>query len=254
MSRANCLHYSSYKSKRVVRSLLAGELYVVVDAYDYANLLRYDLAHVLSTWFPLVKLTEYMSLFDLLIHTNTISTEKWLVIDINTFRKANERRDITDVGWLRSGQNISNAFTKPGPCHSLSTSLTTRILQLHMAEWMVRYKQPVTTNNNRQKISARLATNTNKSGARKALSFHEVSQPPLSSSSPDTRIYHPPHEAARSVQGTMRPVCVSLPHHRGDRDNGASYLAPTEGPACRWAISAYLMASSSQYSSSCPPS
>lgn len=93
---------------------LAGELCALAYAYDYAYLLSYDMAHIFRTWFPLILLTESMSLFNLLIHTSTVSTEKRLMINITTLRQAYERRDITDIGWLRSGGNVAYALMNPG--------------------------------------------------------------------------------------------------------------------------------------------
>lgn len=56
--RANCLHYLSYKSKRVVRRVLGGELYALADAYDHAYLIRHNLASVFGKWFSLILLTN----------------------------------------------------------------------------------------------------------------------------------------------------------------------------------------------------
>lgn len=128
-----------------MRSVLGGELYALTDAYDSTFLLRYDLAHIFTTWSPLVLLTDSMSLLNLLIHKTTISKDKRLMIDITDFRQAYDRRDITDIGWLRSGKNIAEAFTKPGSCLTLDAYLATAILELDVAQWMVRSPRSAAT-------------------------------------------------------------------------------------------------------------
>lgn len=52
-ARANCVHYTSYKSNKVVRNVLGGELYALADAYEHAFLLRHGLEDFFKVWFPL---------------------------------------------------------------------------------------------------------------------------------------------------------------------------------------------------------
>lgn len=120
-SRASCLHYTSYKSKCVVRSTHGGDLYAWADGYDFAFLLRHNLATIFSKWFALILLTDGMSLCNLLIHTSTVSTEKRLMIDISDLREALEHKAITEIGWARSLHNGADAMNTPGNCASLDS-------------------------------------------------------------------------------------------------------------------------------------
>lgn len=110
---ANSIHFTSYKSKGVVHSILRGDLYTFADVYDYAFLLRHDLAKLVRHRLPVVLFTDYMSLFSILIHTNTVSTEKMLMIDIVILPQAFETRDITYIGCIRSSTNIADGLTNP---------------------------------------------------------------------------------------------------------------------------------------------
>lgn len=57
----NVLHYSSFKSKRVTRSVLASELFAVVYAFDYALTLMVTLKETLKRSIPLAIITDSKS-------------------------------------------------------------------------------------------------------------------------------------------------------------------------------------------------
>ena len=78
--RANLMHYNSYKSKRVVRSVRGGEMYAFDDAFDAAFSIRHDLQRLLKKDVRLTLLTDSMSLFKVIVNS-TITTEKRLMID-----------------------------------------------------------------------------------------------------------------------------------------------------------------------------
>lgn len=72
--RASHVCFSSYKSQRVVRSVLGGELYALADAADLAFVLKRDLEAALAMEVPVVVLTDSFSLFNVLIRTSTGTT------------------------------------------------------------------------------------------------------------------------------------------------------------------------------------
>ena len=125
--KANIMHYNSYKSKRVVRSVLGGDTYAFADAFDIAFHLRHDLKRLLQKEIKLTLLTDSMSLFKIIINS-TVTTEKRLMIDIAAVREAYERSDIDYVGWIPSTSNIANGLTKLGICSVLSEFMTTNVL------------------------------------------------------------------------------------------------------------------------------
>lgn len=47
-NRVNWLHYRSYKCRRVVRAVLAGETHAIVDSFDSAFTLHHDLSKIIQ--------------------------------------------------------------------------------------------------------------------------------------------------------------------------------------------------------------
>lgn len=58
-NRVNFLHYTSYKSKRIVLSVLGGETYTFSDAFDFVFLLHHDLENRVNRRLPLTLLTDF---------------------------------------------------------------------------------------------------------------------------------------------------------------------------------------------------
>lgn len=56
--RANVLHYSSYKSKRVVRSVLECEIYAFEDGFETAHMLRHDMEAMIGRRIPLTMVID----------------------------------------------------------------------------------------------------------------------------------------------------------------------------------------------------
>ena len=135
--RFNWLQFASYKCKRVVRSVLAGETYAFVDGFDMAYTLRHDLRNIISKDIPLTLVTDSESLFKVIVKSTT-TTERRLMIDVKVAREAYARHDISDVGWLRSHNNPADGLTKIGKCTSLTRLLDTGVLQLEVEQWVIR--------------------------------------------------------------------------------------------------------------------
>ncbi len=60
------LHYASYKSRRVARSVLSAETYAFSDAYDFAHCAKRDLECILDRTVPLEIHTDSKTLFDVI--------------------------------------------------------------------------------------------------------------------------------------------------------------------------------------------
>jgi hypothetical protein len=50
--------------------------------------------------------------------------------------QAYERREITEVKWISSGNNPADAITKAKPCQALKTLIDTNKLNLEVTEWV----------------------------------------------------------------------------------------------------------------------
>ena len=135
--KRNILHYASYKSRRVTRSVLGAEVYAFADAFDYAYVIRHDLEEILNQCIPLQIMTDSRSLFDVIVRNSTTSDRR-LMIDIKDVRESYESQKISHVGFVRSEDNPANAFTKSKHCDALERILRTGTIDLHVDEWIVR--------------------------------------------------------------------------------------------------------------------
>ena len=60
------------------------------------------------------------------------------MVDLMCLRQAYERREIAEVKWIRSGDNLADAMTKAKPCQALKTLIDTNKLNLKVTEWVER--------------------------------------------------------------------------------------------------------------------
>ena len=60
------------------------------------------------------------------------------MVDLMCLRQAYERREITEVKWISSGDNLVDAMTKAKPCQALKTLINMNKLNLKVIEWVER--------------------------------------------------------------------------------------------------------------------
>ena len=135
--RANILHWSSIKCKRVTRSVLASELYAMAHGFDIGASLKTTIDKALNINLPLVLCTDSKSLYDCLVKLGT-TQEKRLMIDIICLRQAYKRREITEVKWIKGDSNPADSMTKNKPSNALKLLLDTNHIQLDVEEWVER--------------------------------------------------------------------------------------------------------------------
>lgn len=107
----NTLSFSSYKSKRIVRSVLGAETYSFADCFDSAYTLKDELYRVFRKTVTIAMLTDSGCLFDVVVKS-TRTSEKRLMIDIATARDAYEKFEIDDIGWISGATNMADALAK----------------------------------------------------------------------------------------------------------------------------------------------
>jgi hypothetical protein len=93
---ANLIHWSSIKCKRITRSVLAIELYAMINDFDVEAVIKSIIERILHISLSLILLTDSKSLFDCLIKFETTS-EKRLMIDLMCLKQSYERRKIAEI-------------------------------------------------------------------------------------------------------------------------------------------------------------
>ncbi len=135
----NVVHFTSTKSKRVCRSVLAAELFSMIDGFDIGYSIcdtvqlctgRKHVNHTLAT--------DSRSLFALSV-TLAQTTEKNLLIDLSLISEAYEKRDINDFVWISGNCNPDDALTKKTKRNSLFPELIAKNRFMPVAEsWIKR--------------------------------------------------------------------------------------------------------------------
>ena len=137
-NRANILHWSSTKCKRVTRSVLASELYAMAHGFDIGAAIKTTIERILEIeYLPITLCTDSKSLYECLVKLGT-TQEKRLMIDIMCLRQSYERREIAEVIWISGTSNPADAMTKSKPCQALRDLIDTNTINLQPAGWVER--------------------------------------------------------------------------------------------------------------------
>ncbi|KAF7567022.1 DUF1421 multi-domain protein [Pyrenophora tritici-repentis] len=139
--QGNVIHYSSTKCKRITRSVLASEIYGMVNGFDIgiavATTLRIVTERLGLPAIPLVICTDSYSLYECLVKLGT-TKEKRLMIDIMALRQSYERREITEIRWINGEDNPADAFTKASPNRALERFIDGNKLTVRVDGWVQR--------------------------------------------------------------------------------------------------------------------
>ena len=139
--RGNLLHFSSTKSKRVTRSVLASEVYGMVAgvdmAYALSSTLKMVTEHLSLPPIPTIVCTDSYSLYECLVKLGT-TKEKRLMIDIMALRQSYERRELHEVRWIHGDDNLADAFTKGSPNDALEHFINSNEATVRIEGWVAR--------------------------------------------------------------------------------------------------------------------
>ncbi|XP_044721979.1 polyprotein [Hirsutella rhossiliensis] len=142
--RGNVLHWSSTKSKRVTRSVLASEIYGMVQGFDMAIVIATTLQAIVKQLdlppTPLIVCTDSYSLYECLVKLGT-TKEKRLMIDIMALRQSYEQREMAEIRWINGDDNPADAMTKAAPNRALERLIETNRLTIRVEGYVQR---PVT--------------------------------------------------------------------------------------------------------------
>ncbi len=94
----NLIRSSSIKCKRVIRSVLAVKLYVMINDFDVEAIIKSIIERILklNNLLSLILFTNFKSLFDCLIKLDTIS-KKQLMINLMCLQQFYDRREIAEI-------------------------------------------------------------------------------------------------------------------------------------------------------------
>jgi len=133
--RGNLIHWSSTKCKRITRSVLASEIYGMVNGFDIGLALTTTLKMITDRLslpsIPLITCTDSYSLYECLVKLGT-TKEKRLMIDLMALRQSYERREITEIRWIHGDDNPADAMTKSSPNRALEHFVDNNELTIRM--------------------------------------------------------------------------------------------------------------------------
>jgi hypothetical protein len=137
----NLIHWSSTKSKRVTRSVLASEIYGMVGGVDMAIAIGTTIKMIMDQLgfgkIPTIVCTDSYSLYECLVKLGT-TKEKRLMIDIMALRQSYERREIMEIRWINGSDNPADAMTNAEPNKALEKFITTNTLRVRVEGWVER--------------------------------------------------------------------------------------------------------------------
>jgi hypothetical protein len=140
----NLFHWSSTKSKRVTRSVLASEIYGMVNGVDMAIAVKSTIDIITSRLeipaIPIVVCTDSFSLYECLVKLGT-TKEKRLMIDIMALRQSYERRELAEIRWINGQDNPADAMTKSNPNKSLEKLIDNNQIIVRVEGWVKREKK-----------------------------------------------------------------------------------------------------------------
>lgn len=105
------ISFRSYKSKGVTCSVMAGEVIAFSDLFDIAFALAFELNDILPHPFPVQLFTDTKTLFDV-ISKGSRTSEKQMMLDIAAAREGFRYKFISDIGFIRSSDNVPDRLTK----------------------------------------------------------------------------------------------------------------------------------------------
>lgn len=131
------LSHAIHNSKPVVRSVPGAELFTFTDAVDEALTLRHDLKMILERDDPHKEVTEISYLFSIIIRLPT-TTERHLMVQLQTGREAFHRLDIAEIGWITMDMNITDYLTRILLCEAMNSFLKSHRMEYHTLQWVLR--------------------------------------------------------------------------------------------------------------------
>lgn len=131
------IKYRSGKCRRIVHSAMAAECCALAECFDAAYVLKHELQVLLKQEVNIEVLTYSKQVFDS-ITNSTRTKERRLMIDLNAAKESFQRKEISDLGLLKSENNLADAFTKLMAPKQLLEAMTSGELNHDIENWILR--------------------------------------------------------------------------------------------------------------------
>lgn len=131
------ISYNSNKSGRVTRSAMAGEVISFSDTFYIAGTLLDELKLLTGNDIPVQLLTDSKSLFDV-ISKGSRTSEMRMMLYIAAAHEGFKERVISDIGFVKSSQNIADGLTKSMQPAALRSVLETGPVEVRPQQRVIR--------------------------------------------------------------------------------------------------------------------
>lgn len=135
--RVNLLAFASCKCGHIVLLLLRVGTYALADIFEAAYSITHYLQKLLRRSVSIKMLTDSETLPRSLLKCST-TEEKGPTIDTRATREAYENVEITNIGCIRSNQNIADGLTKVTHCDAPDDVLPSRVLNIKIEQCIER--------------------------------------------------------------------------------------------------------------------
>lgn len=106
-----------------------------MDSFDSTFTLRHDLSNIIQSNLPFSLISDSESLFKVVVESIK-RTEKRLMIDLQTCRGSYQEREIDDVVWVKSDNNVADGLTKLRKADLVKHFMRTRTLSVVAYQWV----------------------------------------------------------------------------------------------------------------------
>lgn len=131
------LEFSSKKSKRVVRFVMAAEVYSFMNAFDAMAVVVSDYLLLLKKSVLVYIFTDSKQIFDAITRGKR-TTKKRLMIDIKCAREAYKKFEVSAIGLVRRELNLADGLTKENDNGVLDMLLHTGVDITEVELWIER--------------------------------------------------------------------------------------------------------------------
>ncbi len=136
-THVNIVHWSLIKCKRVTRSVLAAELYVLAHDFDLDVVLKATLSAILNRFVSLIFCIDSKSLYDFLVKLD-VTQKKRFMINVINFRQSYERRKITEMKEIHKINNLIDFMIKSKAFSIWKTLININMINMNINEWVER--------------------------------------------------------------------------------------------------------------------